>query len=87
MGEIQEFVNIKEIADLLNYSVDEIEELMERKLIPYHTDLEILTPTGVRFYKLAFPKQVVLSQIKPREKKKVAKTAKKTEPKKEEEPF
>lgn len=97
MGEIQDFVDIKEISELLNRDVDEIEDLMERKAIPFHRDLEVATPTGTKFYKLAFPKQEVLATVKRRDKKRVKKTEKKPAPKraepveekaeKEEEPF
>lgn len=82
MGEVQDFLDINEIADLLNRDVDEIEELVERCQIPHYRDLEIVTPTGKKFFKLAFPKQEVLSKIEPRKGKR--KKVKKEEPKTEE---
>jgi hypothetical protein len=80
MGEVQDFVDIKEIADLLNYDVEEIEDLVERGQIPHHRNVEIQTDTGLKSFALGFPKQEVLSRITPR-KQKPKKKKKKAEPK------
>lgn len=64
---IQKFIGIKELSGILNYSKEEIQDLMDQGRIPYHTrEQGAVTVTK-------FPLQEVLSRIKPRKKKVVKK--------------
>jgi len=57
----QDLVSIQVIADLLNYSVEEIEDLCDQKKIP-HLTFNVGTENEIK----SFPKQEVLATITPR---------------------
>ena len=76
----QDLVSIQVIADLLNYSVEEIEDLCDQKKIPH-----LIFNGGTENEIKSFPKQEVLATITPR-KVKPKKPKVEEEPKAEETP-
>ena len=67
---LQKLVGKLEIAEILNRDVAEIEDLMDRKEIPFLEGVDIVDSNGQKgFLAFAFPVDEVLGKITPRKKK------------------